>query len=340
MKHTKRLRVGHMGTLHDHSSGKLECVLKFPELFEVVGVAEDDPKRRAQLRQLPPYRDLPILTKQQLLDAGCDCMLIEGFEYDLPCDAMLCIQNGIPVHIDKPGGRDLAMFTSMLAEAKKRQLPVQMAYMYRYNPAVADCLSKVRAGRLGEIYSVSAIMNTGHDAQKRRWLQQFEGGIMFFLGCHMVDLIYQLQGYPDAVTPFLRSSGFDGVTAADQATAIFTYRNGLSIAQANACEVNGFGRRQLVVCGSEGTYEIHPLERPIRAAYTHASFAETFYDRHQELSFRTVPPEERYDAMILDFAAMVRGEKENPFSYETELHVQQLVLAACGCSAAVPEKNL
>ena len=44
--------------------------------------------------------------------------------------------------------------------------------------------------------------------------------------------------------------------------------------------------------------------------------------------------------MILDFAAMVRGEKENPFSYETELHVQQLVLAACGCSAAVPEKNL
>lgn len=326
----KKLRVGHMGTRHDHSSGKLECVLKFPELFELVGIAEDNPERRAQIQNQPPYRDLPFLTKQQLIDAGCDCMLIEGFEYDLPYDAKLCVDNGIPVHVDKPAGRDLSMFEALLNTAKKKHLPVQMAYMYRYNPAVMDCLAKVRAGMLGEIYSVSAVMNTGHDAMKRQWLSQFDGGIMFFLGCHMIDLVYQLQGYPERVTPFLRSSGFDGVQSIDQATAVFTYRNGSSIIQANACEVNGFGRRQLVVCGSKGTYEIHPLERPIKAKYTHVSFSETFYDRHQELSFRTIPPEERYDAMMLDFAAMVRGEKENPFDYDTELHVQQLVLASCG----------
>lgn len=330
----KKLRIGHMGTLHDHSSGKLECVLKFPELFELVGIAEDDPQRRAQIENQPPYRSLPFLTKQQLIDAGCDCMLIEGFEYDLPYDAKLCVDNGIAVHIDKPAGRDIAAFQSLLHTAKKKHLPVQMAYMYRYNPAVMDCLAKVQSGMLGDIYSVSAVMNTGHDAMKRQWLRQFDGGIMFFLGCHMVDLIYQLQGCPERVTPFLRSSSFDGVQSIDQATAVFTYRNGTSIAQANACEVNGFGRRQLVVCGSEGTYEIHPLERPILAKYTHASFAQTFYDRHQALSFPTVPPQERYDAMMLDFAAMVRGEKENPFDYDTELQVQKLVLAACGCDLA------
>lgn len=327
----KKIRIGHMGTLHDHSSGKLECVLKYPDIFELVGIAEDDPQRRQQIQNIPPYRGLPFLTKQQLLDAGCDAMLIEGFEYELPYDAKRCVDAGIAVHIDKPAGRDLETFRALLQTAQKKNLPVQMAYMYRYNPAVADCLSRVRAGMLGEIYSVSAVMNTGHDAAKRAWLSRFDGGIMFFLGCHMVDLIYQIQGYPQQLTPFLRSSGFDGVQATDQATAVFTYRNGTSIAQANACEINGFGRRQLVVCGSEGTYEIHPLERPIQVKYTHASFAQTFYDRHEELSFRTVPPEERYDEMMLDFAAMVRGEKQNPFDYDTELRVQQLVLAACGC---------
>ena len=33
---------------------------------------------------------------------------------------------------------------------------------------------------------------------------------------------------------------------------------------------------------------------------------------------------------MLDFVAMVRGEKENPYTYEYELEVQKLVLAACG----------
>ena len=37
----KKIRIGHLGTYHDHSLGKLECILKYPDLFEVVGVVAE-----------------------------------------------------------------------------------------------------------------------------------------------------------------------------------------------------------------------------------------------------------------------------------------------------------
>lgn len=326
----KKLRIGHIGTKHDHSQDKLDCVRKFPDIFEVVGVVEEDPVQREMIRNNPTYSDYPIMTEEELFEAGCDCIMVEGFEYDIPYVAKRCVEHGIAVHIDKPAGRDLDVFRDTLKLAKAKHIPVQMAYMYRYNPAVMECMEYIKEGRLGEIHSVTAVMNTGHSKEKREWLGNFDAGNMFFLGCHMVDLIYQLQGVPEKITPYLKSSGFDGVHTLDLGTAIFEYKNGTSIVQANACEVNGYGRRQLVVCGSKGTYEIRPLEKPIGAIYASEDFAEPFEDRHAVRNIATVPTVERYDRMMLDFAAMVRDGKENPYTYEYELQLQKLVLAACG----------
>ena len=36
------------------------------------------------------------------------------------------------------------------------------------------------------------------------------------------------------------------------------------------------------------------------------------------------------DEMMLDFAAYVRGEKTNPYTYEYEYQLQKMILAACG----------
>lgn len=39
----------------------------------------------------------------------------------------------------------------MLDTAKEKELVVQLAYMYRYNPAVQECMRRIKDGRLGEI---------------------------------------------------------------------------------------------------------------------------------------------------------------------------------------------
>lgn len=326
----KRLRVGHFGTLHDHSAGILLCAQKFPEVFEIVGVAEDDPRLRARMEKEEPFAGLPFYTTEELLRMHLDCAFVEGHEHDLPRVAKACVERGIHVHMDKPGGRDIEVYADALRIARMKGLTFQLGYMYRYNPAVQECMQMVKNGRLGDVYAVTAIMNTGHPDEKRLWLNQFTGGIMFFLGCHMVDLVHLFQGMPDQVQSFLKESHIMGETAKDQSTAVFTYANGTSIVQANACEINGYGRRQLVVCGTKGTYEIRPLECPIGAIMTEKHHAVTFEDQHIRRDIPTVERLSRYDEMMLDFAAMARGEKANPFTYQYELDTQKLLLAACG----------
>lgn len=327
----KKIRIGHVGTLHDHSAGKLQCVRKFPEIFEVVGVVPENDERWEAVLRGPAYRDIPRMTEEELLAAGVDAVLVEGFEHELPFVARRFVERGVHVHVDKPAGRDLDAFRDTLRIAKEKHLTVQMAYMYRYNPAYLDCLRLVEEGKLGEIYQVTAVMNVGHTPEKRAWLSQFDGGMMFYLGCHMIDFVYRLLGIPEAVHTFIKSSGIDGVDAPDNTTAILEYKNGASIVQSAAWEIGGFGRRQLVVCGSRGSYEIHPLERPMHAYLTESATAKPFADTKTE---RVLPPfddvGERYDAMMLDFAAMVRGEKQNPYTYEYELGLQKLILACCG----------
>ena len=116
----------------------------------------------------------------------------------------------------------------------------------------------MRAGELGRILSVEAQMNCSHPAEVRQWLQDFPGGMMFFLGCHLVDLILQLKGMPDNIIPLNRCTGMDGVTAQDFGMAVFEYPDGISFAKTSACEKGGFLR------GRRWRPAVHRQERKLR----------------------------------------------------------------------------
>lgn len=337
----KKIRIGHVGTLHDHSAGKMKCVRKFPDVFEIVGIVEEDDAQWEHIKNRPEYQGIPRMTEEELFAAGVDAVLVEGFEHDLPYMARRCVERGVHVHVDKPIGRDLDVLEDTLRIAKQKNLTVQIAYMYRYNPAYLDCLKLIEEGKLGEIYQVTAIMNVGHAPEKREELSLFDGGIMFILGCHMIDFVYRLLGTPEAVHPFIKSSGLDGMNVPDNTTAILEYKNGASIVQSVASEIGGFGRRQLIVCGSRGSYMIQPLERPMHAYLTEAETAKAFADTKVERELpRFNDVTDRYDAMMLDFAAMVRDEKQNPYTYEYELGLHKLILACCGKNVDFKSPNI
>lgn len=323
----KKIRIGHIGTLHDHSAGILPCVRKYPDVFEVVGVVPESKERWEKIKDMPAYQGLPAMTEEELFEKGIDAALIEGHELSLVPAAKRCVDRGIHVHIDKPAGADLTSFEALLSAAEEKNLVVHMGYMYRYNPSVQEALRRKKEGVFGKIYEVDAIMNSYHDPEKRAWLEQFPGGIMFYLGCHMIDLVYLFQGKPKRVIPYLKSTGFDGVKAIDHAVAVLEYENGISIARATSTEVNGYGRRQLVICGEKATWEIEPLETPTRTFFTEAATADAYADSRTELEYTT---KKRYDAMMLHFAACVRGEIKNEFDYNYEREVHRLILEACG----------
>ncbi|MBO5090836.1 MAG: Gfo/Idh/MocA family oxidoreductase [Clostridia bacterium] len=319
------IKIGQIGIGHNHGEAKMQAVRKFPELFEVVGFAEDNEEWLKKRGNLECYKGLKRYSVDELI-AKCDALLIETDVWDLTEIAQKCVDAGKHVHIDKPGSGTLEEYKKMLDTAKEKNLIVQLAYMYRYNPAIQKTFELIKEGKLGEIYSINAEMSTFHSPKYRKWLTNFGGGIMYILGCHLIDLIVYIMGKPDNIQSFLKKTKLDEVNVEDNNLAVLEYEKALARVFVSSVEVNGFGRRQFMVSGSKGTVNICPLERPITMTYSDTEIANTAYeDRKIILPFDDNTASGRYDEMIKDFYAYITGEKENPFTYEHEYNVQAVL---------------
>ncbi len=58
-------------------------------------------------------------------------------------------------------------------------------------------------------------MNCFHKQPKRQWIANFPGGMMFYLDCHLINIILQVKGVPLKIHPFNRCTGFEDVTGED-----------------------------------------------------------------------------------------------------------------------------
>ena len=208
--------------------------------------------------------------------------------------------------------------------------------MYRYNPAVLKLKQDIAEGKLGDIISVEAQMNCIHGIEKRNWLGNYPGGMLYFLGCHLIDLVYSIMGEPEEIIPLSCSSGLDGTTVEDFGMAVFKYKNGVSFAKSTAVEIGGFERRQLVVVGTKGTVELCPFEwlsngRKDVFSPQITEVREAFSaDWHQKGERHTSPEHGRYDAMFRAFADYINGARSNPYTYEYERKLHKVLLKACG----------
>ncbi|MDF2722187.1 MAG: dehydrogenase [Paenibacillus sp.] len=332
----KKVRVAQIGVAHDHASGFMECIRRLSDVYEVVGVAEPDEANQRKFGGSKVYQDLRWMTVEDIFsDASIDAVLVETDDWNLVSYGLECVKAGKHLHLDKPSGESVEEYEALMAIAKQKSLIVQLGYMYRYNPAIMYMLDAVRSGKLGDIYEVNAVMNTYHPPEKREWLRHFKGGIMHYLGCHMVDLVLNVMGKPDDIVSYCEKTHFDGVDAVDRGFAIFRYKHGISTAEATSVERNGYGRRQLVVCGSKGTIEIKPLENPTRMWESYIEDVHGGNYRNYAREVAVPPITGRYDALMLSFAEMVRGEKPNPYSYEYELLLQRACMRACGFDVAL-----
>lgn len=321
----QRIRIGQIGVGHAHAS-KLTGYRAAPD-YEVVGVVEPDESLRKQAEKSPVYRDVTWLTRDQLLGTpGLQAVLVETRVRDLLDNAEACVTAGLHVHIDKPAGESLPQFQRILDAAARKKLLVQMGYMYRYNPAVVLLRDFLKRGWLGDVFEVHAVMSKVVAPAERRRLAEYRGGILFELGCHVLDLVIGILGKPKEITSVnLHSSALED-TLLDNMLAVLTYPKASASVKASALEVEGGERRHLVVCGTEGTFHIQPLDNP--AARVSLSQARGEYRKGtQEVKF---PKYTRYVDDATDMARIIRGEKASDFSYEHDRTVQETLLKACG----------
>ncbi|MBC7966573.1 MAG: Gfo/Idh/MocA family oxidoreductase [Fuerstia sp.] len=320
-----RVRIGQIGVGHAHAN-KLSVYRKSPD-YEVVGIVEPDAELRKQAEVQEPFRDLRWMTQEELLNvSGLQAVLVETHVRDLLNVAETCVAAGKHVHVDKPAGESLAQFTRILESAEHQKLLLQMGYMYRYNPAVVLLRDFLKRGWLGDVFEVHTVMSKVVDAASRRELAEFRGGIMFEIGCHVIDLVVGVLGQPTHVTAYPRHVGKHDDKLMDNMLAVFEYPHATATVKSSALEVDGGERRHLVVCGTEGTFHIQPLDNPA-ARVTLSSAREKYVKGYQDITF---PKYVRYVDDAADMAKILRGEKESDFAPDHDLAVQTSLLKACG----------
>ena len=326
-----KIKIGQIGIGHNHGEGKMLAVQKFPELFEVIGYAEENEEWVEKRGNLPCYKDLPRLTFEEIIEKS-DAVLVECDVWNLTKVAKMCIDAGKHVHIDKPASGTLCEFEALLNAANEKKLTVQMGYMYRYNYAINKCMEMIKSGEMGEIYQIDAEMSTYHSKEYREWLRHFKGGSMYIFGSHLIDLVVSILGEPKNVYPFIKQTGFEGVYSDDNNFAVLEYDKAIARITNLSVEVNGWGMRRFAVMGSKGTVEIKPIELDVKMTKsTKDMVGESHYaDIKEDVDVQDVPTRSRYDEMIKDFYKSVIGEKENPYSYEHELAVQRTLCRVVG----------
>jgi predicted dehydrogenase len=332
-----KIKIGQIGIGHNHAAEKMIALRRLTDLFEVVGVVEADPEWKHKRGMLKAYEGLKWMTEEELFRTpGLQAVAVEVDGFDLVPTAQRCAEHGLHVHLDKPGGESLEPFRKLLYECDSRNLAIQLAYVYRYNPAIKFCINAVRSGWLGEIFQIDAVMSRydGENDDYRKWLAQFRGGVMYIFGGYLVDLVIGMLGRPDKVTAFQRKTRDDALN--DNGLAVLEYPRATATIRTSVAEVDGMKHRRLIVCGTKGTVEICPLEHHAeryRIDPLHVRL--TLKESNAEFTAGTHIVDVgvmngRYEGQLMEFSQIIRGEIRNPFPIEHEFLVQEALLAAAG----------
>lgn len=247
--------------------------------------------------------------------------------------AMKFAEKGIAMHMDKPAGLDLALYRKLLDTCKEKNVPFQMGFMFRGNPAFQFCIRAIREKWIGELISIEADMNHGYGSDHyQEYIGKFDGGIMYNLGCHLIDFIVAAAGRPQNVTGFLKSAPGDPEHIKNNCLAVLEYPSAYAIIKSCSRQQNCVSARTMRIVGTGGTIIFSPIERfdkvPVEIELNLAQNSPFYPAGHHTIRFPG--QDDRYREQLLELAQMIRGEKQSSYSFEHDYLVHEVTMAAAG----------
>ena len=333
----RKLKVVQIGIRHEHAKGKYKTLKKLPDAFELAGIVDE-----AEFAHTPTYLSPEDATfgtyageKFITLDEvfampELDAVLIEVPNLDLVPVAMRFAERGIPMHVDKPCGEDLAAYRKLLDLVESKKLPFQMGYVFRYNPAVRFAVDAVKSGMLGHVFMVQTNMNHCYGGEEyEKYLTSFKGGVMFNLGCHLIDILVEMLGRPDGVVSLLKGCE-PGDPAFSNTLAVLEYPHTHAVVA--VASRDQMPRRRMRIGGTNGTLEFCPMEYFGGKGLAITLKLKTDFGPHRagEQTIGFAPESDRYAAQLLDFSAVVHGEAQDRYTRRHDYTVHEVTLAAAG----------
>jgi predicted dehydrogenase len=319
-----KIRVAMIGGSHSHAFEKGRILNQSGE-WELVGVAEKDEKvaeryMRAGIKH--------VSIEEILRDSSIKAVAVESAVRDHFRHALLALEAGKHVHLEKPPADTLDGMRQLVALAKKKNLLLQSGYMWRYHPGMIALIEAARQGWLGEVYLVRGQIGTLIEANRRPEWGEFPGGHMFELCAHLIDVTTRLMGRPQKVTPFLRHDASLHDKLMDNTVVIFEYGKAMAILSGATMQPGAGRRRMFEVQGTNGVAIVSPIEPP-EVIIDLAQAAGPYKKGEQKLP---MPEYKRYFDDLAEFAAAIRGEKKLRVSLDEEMLVQETLLRASGMS--------
>ena len=198
------LKFAFLGTWHSHAPMHVETAARYPDQFELLGMYDPNAEVIAANQERFARYQLPvpiIPSVEAVLDSAAEAVVIEGHVHQNLDYAEQALKAGKHVLLEKPAGVDLDHLERVHALARDSGLALQMAYMWRYNPALFELLRLVRRGFLGQVFQYR-----GHIPKPLEWhkslageFSQYTGGVYFEMAGHMIDLMVTLMGEPETV---------------------------------------------------------------------------------------------------------------------------------------------
>jgi predicted dehydrogenase len=331
------LKFAYLGAWHSHAPMHVREAARRPDEFQLVGMYDPDPGVVARNQQRWAEYHLPLHvfpSAAAVLESTAEAVIVEGHIYQNLDYAEQALEAGKHVLLEKPAGVDLAQLERIHHLAKKKGLMLQMAYMWRYNPAIHEIIRLARVGALGQIFQYR-----GHIPKPKEWHPQlaeefsaYHGGVYFEMAGHLVDLMVGLLGDPLQVHPVLGQHYGDRAEV-DNAVVVHEFESGLGVIDTTGMQV-GMARR-LEVHGTGGTALHAPL-----ASSNLSLFLEKPVDHYKE-GWQEIeidePPE--FPSLLRELAACVNGTKEPDYTLEHDLNVQRTLLQGCGITDGKALKN-
>ena len=347
----RKARVVHWGIIHNHSSGKWDAVLKLTNDYEMVGWVDDTAS--TAMRMVEPSKDryskYPCFTPRQVFEeVKPDLIVVEVSNSELVEVSTEIARHGIPMHMDKPLGSDLAGFRRMSAICEARGVPLQIGYMFRSNEAINKMVDLAKSGVLGEVYSVEADLDHCYGYPKYpEYASHYPGGTAYLLTCHAIEWAMPIfdDEMPQKTWSIIKPAPGDPEWAKTHALTVMEYPRANCVFR--VCSRGTQPCRHIRIDGSNGMVEMLPIEDfrtvghvtglpadGLPKVYTLSlrlylkKDAGGYKQGFTQIDFKA--PNDRYAGQLAELARIIRGEIPNPPGlYEHDRKVHKVSLDAC-----------
>lgn len=325
------LKFAYLGLWHSHTGMHLRDAASRPGEFRLVGAYEPDPAiRKAKLgewaAELP---DIPVFESiEQALDSEAEAIICEGRVSENLDYAERALEANKHVLLEKPAGVDMARLERLHATARRRNLYLQMAYMWRYNPAVAEMIRLCRAGALGDLFYFRGHIPKpmGYHVRLVEELDRYKGSLYFEMAGHLVDIMVTFMGAPQQVNATL-ASHYGGRKHVDNAVVVHRFGNGgLGTIDTASMHVESGLTRRIELYGTGGT----AIHTPIGSNNLTLSLGRPFEQYETGWRELTVPTPPGPPSLLTELAACISGAKEPDYTLDHDMAVHRTLFAGCG----------